>query len=157
MSWRSNYICNPAHELLTILCARGVELTFVGLRQFFAQEAVKRELDLATVVGWPIPDAVRLLTDGAAAGGKSGGGKTPTKAPAGKKPSINARMLETIQKDTAAMGWNSPKWARYLSAAKSSVTDTQAWQDLKMGRERVKAQRALDRRRRPRGSDLNRG
>ena len=89
-------------------------MTFVGLRQFFAQEAVKRELDLATVVGWPIPDAVRLLTDGAAAGGKSGGGKTPTKAPAGKKPSINARMLETIQKDTAAMGWNSPKWARYL-------------------------------------------
>jgi hypothetical protein len=73
-----------------------------------------------------------------------------------KKLSVNARMLETIQKDVASIGWFSSQWAKYLRCAKSSVVDTQAWKDLQMGRERRKAERANDRRRRPKGSELNR-
>jgi len=33
---------------------------------------------------------------------------------AGRKPSVNARMLETIQQDPGAIGWNCPKWAKHL-------------------------------------------
>jgi hypothetical protein len=80
-------------------------------------------------------------------------GNKPDGKRKGSKPGVNARMLETIQKDTDAMGWSSAQWAKHLKCVKSTVVDTQAWKDLKMGRERVKAQRALDRRRRSRGSD----
>jgi hypothetical protein len=96
---------------------------------------------------------VRRLISDAGGGGK---GKTAAALPAGKKAGVNARMLETIQKDTAAMGWNSPQWAKHLKCAKSSVVATPAWTDLKMGRERAKAERAKDRRRRARGSDRKR-
>jgi hypothetical protein len=65
------------------------------------------------------------------------------------KPGINARMLETIQNDPDSIGWSSPKWAKHLKCAKSSVVETQAWKDLAMGRERTKAERTTDRRRRP--------
>ena len=73
-----------------------------------------------------------------------------------RKLSVNARMLETIQKDTDALGWSSPKWAKHLKCAKSSVVATPCWKDLAIRREREKAERAVDRRRQPKGSDLNR-
>jgi len=72
-------------------------------------------------------------------------GKSLAKRP---KPRVNARMLETIQRNTETMGWNSTEWARHLKCAKSSVVETAAWKDLTIARERAKAERATDRRRR---------
>jgi hypothetical protein len=69
---------------------------------------------------------------------------------------INARMMETIHADPEAMGWNSTQWAKHLKCAKSSVVATQTWKDLSMRRERERAERAQDRRRRPRTSDRKR-
>jgi len=91
------------------------------------------------------------------AGADNGGPAEAMGKPPKRKAGVNARMLETIQKDQDAIGWNSTEWATHLRCVKSSVVATQAWKDLKMGRDRRKAERALDRRRRPKGSDLNRG
>jgi hypothetical protein len=65
---------------------------------------------------------------------------------------INARMLEEIQANPDAMGWSCKQWAQHLKCAKSSVVETQTWKDLAMRREREKAERAQDRRRRPKAS-----
>jgi len=92
----------------------------------------------------------------AAALAQPGGGEQKENGGKGRKPRVNARMLETIQQNMDAMGWNCRQWAEHLKCVKSSVVDTPAWKDLKMGRERMKAQRALDRRRRPKGSDRKR-
>jgi hypothetical protein len=87
-----------------------------------------------------------------------GNAAEPTKKSKGHKAGVNARMLETIQKDLAQVsGWTAQQWARHLKCAASSVVKTQCWTDLSMGRERLKAERAKDRRRRPKGSDLKRG
>ena len=81
-----------------------------------------------------------------------GGGKSPT----GKGKNINGRMLDAIQEDQEALGWNSRQWAEHLKCAKSSVVETKTWKDLQMRRERDKAERAKDRRRRPKTSDMRR-
>lgn len=73
-----------------------------------------------------------------------------------RRPSVNARMLETIQSDPEAMGWNSRQWAEYLKCAKSTVVETRTWKDLSMGRDRERAERARDRRRKPKMSDRRR-
>ena len=101
--------------------------------------------------GWP---AGCSFSSPPAANGESATANSPVK-PRGKA-SVNARMLETIRNDPDAMRWNSTKWAKQLHCAKSSVVGTQAWKDLTMGRERQKAECALDRRRRPKGGDSNR-
>jgi hypothetical protein len=62
--------------------------------------------------------------------------------------SINTRMIATIQRDETAMGWSCKQWAQHLGCAKSSVVETSTWQNLVMARERAKAGRAMDRRRR---------
>jgi hypothetical protein len=109
----------------------------------------------ATVSSPPAPDQATvnagstLPTAKPDQGKGTGGGKE-------RKKRINARMLETIKNDTASMGWSSSQWAKHLRCAKSSVVETEAWKDLAMRRERRKAERACDRRRRPKGSDLNR-
>lgn len=66
------------------------------------------------------------------------------------KASVNARMLETIQKNPEAMGWTTTQWAKHLHCAKSTVADTKTWKDLAMGRDRARAERATDRRQRRR-------
>jgi hypothetical protein len=73
-----------------------------------------------------------------------------------RPPGINARMLETIQANPDALGWNSRQWATHLKCAKSSVVETPTWKDLTMRRERERAERTQDRRRRPKGSDQRR-
>jgi len=70
-----------------------------------------------------------------------------------KRATVNTRMLETIHKMPEAMGWTTSQWAKYLKCAKSSVAEAQVWKDLAMGRERKKAERAKDRRRKPKASD----
>ena len=64
-----------------------------------------------------------------------------------RKPSVNARMLETMQKNWDATGWSSRQWAEYLKCAKSTVVATQAWKDVAMRRERGKAERTMTRKR----------
>ena len=74
----------------------------------------------------------------------------------GRKATVNVRMLEAIQENPEAMGWNSPKWAKFLKCGKSSVVETKTWKTLSTSRERERAERALDRRRKPRASELRR-
>jgi hypothetical protein len=74
----------------------------------------------------------------------------------GRKATVNVRMLEAIQENPEAMGWNSPKWAKFLKCVKSSVVETKTWKGLSTSRERERAERALDRRRKPRASELRR-
>jgi hypothetical protein len=80
----------------------------------------------------------------------------PAKLASRRQPTVNARMLETIQTNSEAMGWNSRQWAEHLKCSKPAVVETQTWRDLTMRRERNRAERAKDRRRRPKGSDKRR-
>lgn len=80
----------------------------------------------------------------------------PAKVPKRPKATVNARMLETIQANQEALGWNSRQWAEHLKCGKPAVVATQTWKDLAMGRERSRAERARDRRRRPKASDQRR-
>lgn len=68
--------------------------------------------------------------------------------PRSRKLRINARMLETVELIPEALGWSAARWARYLRCVKSSVAETKAWKDWMLLRERIKAERARDRRRR---------
>jgi hypothetical protein len=69
-------------------------------------------------------------------------------APRDNRPKrINAKMLEVIQNNHEAMGWNSRKWAEHLRCSKSAVVETQTWKDLGMRRDRERAERRKDRRR----------
>jgi hypothetical protein len=110
-------------------------------------QGIERELEEASSYAFrgAVLAGVRdLNTGGAGSGGK------------GIRLGVNARMIETIQTIAEALGWNSTQWAKHLKCAKSSVVATKTWKDLTMGRERTKAERAKDRRRRPKGSDLDR-
>jgi len=77
--------------------------------------------------------------------------KIPPKSRGGRHKQVNARMLEAIHANPESLGWNSTKWGTHLKCARSSVTVTKTWSDLKMARERARAERALDRRRRAKG------
>lgn len=95
-------------------------------------------------------------TPGKAAGGSGQTAKArsaPITTSRPSKANVNARMLEAIQSDPAAIGWNSSQWARYLGCAKSSAVETKSWKDLGIARERSRAERAKDRRRRPKASE----
>ena len=65
----------------------------------------------------------------------------------GPKATVNIRMLGVSQENPEAMGWSSPKWAKHLKCARSTVVATVAWKTCKNIREKEKAERALDRRR----------
>jgi hypothetical protein len=71
---------------------------------------------------------------------------------------VNARMLEKMLKDTQAgtcdcHGWTGKQWAAFIKCSVPSVVATQTWKVLKPTREKLKAERAKDRHRRPKGSD----
>jgi hypothetical protein len=76
------------------------------------------------------------------------------KNPIRPKATVNARMLEAIQTNPEAMGWNSRQWAEELKCSKPAVVETQTWANMKMVRERNRAERKRDRRRRP--NNINR-
>jgi hypothetical protein len=69
---------------------------------------------------------------------------------------VNARMLEKMQKDPSCHGWTCTEWAKFLKCSKPSVTDSPTWKMLESIREKQKAERAMDRHRRPKGSDQRR-
>ena len=85
----------------------------------------------------------------------------PSRQPAvddtnGGKTNVNARMLDTIQKNWEARGWTCTKWAKYLKCARSTVVDTPTWKELATARDKLKAERRKDRRRKPKASDQRR-
>jgi hypothetical protein len=72
--------------------------------------------------------------------------------------SVNARMLEKMLQDTEngskeCFGWTCSQWARFLGCSQASVVATRTWRRLREEREEAKAKRAMDRRRRPKGSE----
>lgn len=77
-------------------------------------------------------------------------------APKKGRATVNARMLDMIQNNPDCRGWTARNWARCLKCSPSSVAGTPTWGALKMIREQLKAERAKDRRRRPRGSQTRR-
>jgi hypothetical protein len=64
-----------------------------------------------------------------------------------RKPSVNARMLETMQRNPESHGWSASRWAGHLKCAKSSIAGTPTWKDLALVRVRLNAEHAADRRR----------
>jgi hypothetical protein len=95
-------------------------------------------------------------TDGAIADKGHRADKSGAAGNRGRGKKVNARMLETIQSRPEAIGWNCRQWAQHLKCGRSSVVETSTWQDLKMGRERNRAERVKDRRRKPKASDQKR-
>lgn len=76
-----------------------------------------------------------------------------TKARNRRPATANERMAGEIIKKPDAMGWNSPKWSQFLKCAKSTVVATQTWKKLESARLQAKAERMLDRRRKPKASE----
>ena len=67
-----------------------------------------------------------------------------------KKATTNALMIEEIQKDISAMGWNCTQWSKKIRRSGPSIVGTEVWQHCQMAREKKQAELARDRQRRPR-------
>lgn len=92
--------------------------------------------------------------DGPAINAESADNRVKTKIKG--KASINARMLETMQLNSESHGWSAAQWAMHLKCAKSSVVETPTWKDLALVRDRMRAERAADRRQNQRTQPGNR-
>ncbi len=82
------------------------------------------------------------------------GEEKPAKATKGKRTgpraTTNALMLEVIQQNQDAMGWSSTQWAKEIKRSKSSIVETKTWENCQGVRDRKRAERAIDRRHKPR-------
>jgi hypothetical protein len=123
--------------------------------KWWAASASHREETILRLVEWPHELGVAAASRDSAtaaepvpANGSHASQSDTQSVP--RKASINARMLETIQKNHEARGWGCKRWAEHLKCAKSSVVETQTWKTLSTLRDRERAERARDRRRRPR-------
>ena len=85
-----------------------------------------------------------------------GSGEEEAKPPAGPKPSVNARMLEALQKNHETRGYTAKQWAKELGCVQSTVVETDTWKSLAVTREKIKTERSKDRRRKKRASEQNR-
>jgi hypothetical protein len=104
---------------------------------------------------------IGTLAEAAGASEGGGGGRPADPLPGNQGKKVNARMLEKMQKDAAdgskeCYGWTRARWARFLKCSTPSVVAAPAWKMLREARETAKAERARDRRRRPKGSDQRR-
>ncbi len=70
------------------------------------------------------------------------------KKPGNEKKNVNGRMLDKMMKDPECRGWTCTQWAKFLKCSTPSVVATEAWKELEMKREELKAGRAMDRHRR---------
>jgi len=66
--------------------------------------------------------------------------------PNNRKKNVNAQMLDKLQKDEACRGWTAKKWATCLKCSQASVVATSTWKQLKSFRDKLKAEKARDRR-----------
>lgn len=72
-------------------------------------------------------------------------------AESGGQGTVNARMLELVQRDLARVGgWTAKEWACELGCAASTVVETPTWKDLGLARKRQRIERRADRQRRKR-------
>lgn len=62
------------------------------------------------------------------------------------RATINARMLETLQKNPDARGWTVRKWTEYLKCSRAGVHDTETWRQLSALRELERVERAVSKR-----------
>jgi hypothetical protein len=65
------------------------------------------------------------------------------------KTTVNARMIETLQKRPEANGWSAQQWAVHLGCAKSTVAGTSTWDALKVTKASAKIERLKARQRKP--------
>lgn len=72
--------------------------------------------------------------------------KTGAKPQSNRRKNVNGQMLDKIQNDPECRGWTSGRWAKELKCSKPSVVDTPTWRQLMLDREKLKAERARDRR-----------
>ena len=84
--------------------------------------------------------------------------KNPTMPDAPKRSSrnnasVNARMIEIIQKNHLAATWSAQQFATALGCAKSTVASTETWRNLRIQRGLVRQERAAARQRRWQGMD----
>lgn len=142
-----------AFEALTPHGRREIELrNSPELRQQLAEQEAKLSAIQQVLGGGSMSEAAMPAAEPRAAEPQAAAHDNPKNRKAG----INARMLETIQRDMTAMGWTSRSWAKHLKCSPSSIVATDAWESLESARLRAKASRMSDRRRKPKASDLNR-
>jgi hypothetical protein len=71
-----------------------------------------------------------------------GRGASAVAAPSiGRKPTINARMTDALQRNLDSRDWPVRKWADYLNCSLAAVHGTCAWKMLMETRERAKLER----------------
>lgn len=104
--------------------------------------------DFQRELGWWIDLSQALKGTGEVEAAPAGGGETggkvqvdPSNATKPKHKNVNARMLETIQRDHEAVGWTARQWAEHLQCSKSAVTETKTWRAFKNDRTMEKAER----------------
>ena len=73
-----------------------------------------------------------------------------------KRATANQIMLEKMQKDPNSHGWTAEQWSQYAKKSKSTIVNTPTWKKLKEIRDKLKAEKALDRRRKTRASETRR-
>lgn len=60
-----------------------------------------------------------------------------------KKPSYNARMIDTLQSKPESLEWSTQNWADHLGCVKSTVHDQPAWKEIMRQREANKIARLM--------------
>lgn len=63
---------------------------------------------------------------------------------------VNKIMAEKVlSEDKECLGWTCTEWARYCGCTPAAVVKTKTWERLRESREIIKAERAMDRHRKP--------
>ena len=76
---------------------------------------------------------------------------TQTHKPTRARGSCDGAMLAVMQRNPDCRGWTLRQWAIAIGYAKSTIQETETWQMLQEIRDKLRAERAQDRRRRRRG------
>lgn len=61
------------------------------------------------------------------------------------KATINARMIDVLQREPDAMGWTAKQWAKRLKCSPPGIVGTNVWKSMKLDREKGKAEQASKR------------
>ncbi len=124
---------------------------FAGLFDIPANLAAGIEAEWAAARRALAADALPPVEQPGASNGQAAARGNGTLAAEKPTATVNARMLELVQRDLERVrGWTTKQWATELRCARSSVVKTRVWQDLAIARDRQRAEKAADRRRRKR-------
>lgn len=96
-------------------------------RRFQAMDLLRRKIELE------MAEYIRGRQGGDLSGparGHEGSGKPPVTA---KKPSVNARMIDALQRKEGSKGWSVRKWQEYIGCKSTSTIHSQpAWKALQL-------------------------